>query len=185
MNHKIYSIASIIVIFLSAHQGAAQITNTADESVDFTKYKSFTFKGWSDDSDPHVSELDRERILDAFDHELTSRNITQDNGTPDIGITLYVVIKDKTRKNAYTHYSGNPAYAKSYGYGGYSDTSYREEYYKEGTIIVNFFDEKEKNLIWEGVLITIVKKKPKKRNKSIPEHIRQLMYTYPIKPVKK
>ena len=124
MKKIIYSAPAIFIILLFGNQSFAQITNDYDKSVDFTKYKSYTFKGWSDDSLTRINELDKERILSAFEHELNSRNIVSNDENPDIAITLYVVVKDKTIKNAYTHYNGNPAYARSYGYGGYSNTSY-------------------------------------------------------------
>lgn len=175
---------AVISIWLLAIQGVAQITNDYDKTVDFTTYTSYTFKGWVNDSEDEINQLDKERILDAFKNEFAKRNIVVDNENPDIAVTLYIVIKDKTSTTAYTNYYGGMGYRRSFGY-GYGSTTYSQHDYREGTIIVDFYDEKEKNLIWEGVLKTEVKEKAKKREKTIPENIRKLMYNYPIKPTKK
>lgn len=173
-------------MFLFTNHGLAQITSDYDKTVDFTKYKTFTFKGWAKDSDQQINQLDRDRIIAAFEKEFQSRNLVRDSISPDMAITLFVVIKEKTSTTAYSNYYGGMGYRRSFGYGyGYGSTSYSQRDYREGTIVIDFYDEKEKNLIWQGVLRTEVKEKAKKREKSIPENIRKLMYKFPIKPVKK
>ena len=184
MKSTIYlSIISLLMLLVNNH-ASAQITTDYDKTVDFTKYKTFTFKGWAKDSDQQINQLDRDRILAAFEHEFKSRNLVADNVNPDMGVTLYVVIKEKTSTTAYTNYYGGMGYRRSFGY-GYGGTNYTQRDYREGTIIIDFYDEKEKNLIWEGILQKEVKEKAKKREKSIPENIRKLMYKFPIKPIKK
>lgn len=184
MNISIKFKIVVIGMLLLATKGVAQITTDYDKTVDFTTYKSYTFKGWVNDSEDQINQLDKERILEAFKSEFDKRKLVMDNEDPDIAITLYILIKDKTSTTAYNNYYGGMGYRRSFGY-GYGSTTYSQHDYREGTIIVDFFDEKEKNLIWEGVLKTEVKEKAKKREKTIPENIRKLMYNYPIKPIKK
>jgi hypothetical protein len=186
MKSTTYTWVIILFISLYANNVQAQITTDYDKTVDFTKYKTFMFKGWENDSDDEINQLNRDRILAAFEHEFKSRNLVMDSINPDMAVTLYVVIKDKTSTTAYTNYYGGMGYRRSFGYGtGYGSTSYSQREYREGTIIIDFYDQNEKKLIWEGVLQTEVKEKAKKREKTIPENIRKLMYKYPIKPVKK
>ena len=176
----------VISIMLLATDGAAQITTDYDKTVDFTTYKSYTLKGWVNDSEDEITQIDKDRIIDAFKNEFAKRNLVMDDENPDIAVTLYILIKDKTSTTAYTNYYGGMGYRRSFGYGyGGGSTTYSQRDYREGTIIIDFFDEKEKNLIWEGVLKTEVKEKAKKREKTIPENVRKLMYNYPIKPIKK
>ncbi len=186
MKSNIYAIVIILIMLLISNNGLAQITTDYDKTVDFTKFKTFTFIGWAEHSDQQINDLDKDRIIAAFEHEFKSRNLVKDTINPDMAVTLYVVIKDKTSVTAYSNYYGGMGYRRSFGYGtGYGSTSYSERDYREGTIIIDFYDEKEKNLIWEGILKKEVKEKAKKREKSIPENIRKLMYKFPIKPVKK
>lgn len=174
----------MLLVILIANQSLAQITTDYDKTVDFTKFKSYTFKGWSKDSDQKINQLDQDRILAAFEHEFASRGLIKDDDNPDMSVTLFVVVQDKTSTTAYSNYYGGMGYGRSFGY-GYANTNYSTQEYQQGTIIIDFYDEGEKSLIWEGVLKSVVKEKAKKREKSIPENIRKLMYKYPIKPIKK
>ena len=189
MKSTIYAKGIVLAMLFFTNQVLAQITTDYDKSVDFTKFKTVTFIGWAENSDEHITDLDKDRIIAAFEHEFQSRNLVKDIINPDMVVSLYVVVKDKTSVTSYSNYYGGMGYRRSFGYGyggaGYGSTSYSQRDYREGTIIIDFFDEKEKNLIWEGILKKEVKEKAKKREKTIPENIRKLMYKFPIKPVKK
>ena len=177
---------SLFMLFglLIPNQSLGQITTDYDKTVDFTKFKTFMFKGWSKDSDQQINQLDKDRIIAAFNNEFDSRGLIRDDDNPDMAVTLFVVVQEKTSTTAYSNYYGGMGYRRSFGY-GYANTNYSTQEYQQGTIIIDFYDEGEKSLIWEGVLKSVVKEKAKKREKSIPENIRKLMYKYPIKPIKK
>ena len=189
MKSTIYAKGIVLVMLFFTNQVFSQITTDYDKSVDFTKFKTFNFIGWADNSDEQITGLDKDRIIAAFVHEFQSRNLVNDSINPDMAVSLYVVVKNKTSVTAYSNYYGGMGYGRSFGYGyggaGYGSTNYSTREYREGTIIIDFFDEKEKSLIWEGILKKEVKEKAKKREKTIPENIRKLMYKFPIKPVKK
>ena len=58
---------------------------------------------------------------------------------------------DKTSTTAYTNYTGGMGYGRGMGWGmgmGSASTSYSEEDYKEGTIVIDFYDEQSKKLIF-------------------------------------
>ena len=189
MKSTIYAKGIVIVMLFFTSQVLAQISTDYDKSVDFTKFKTYKFIGWAEHSDEHITSLDKDRIIAAFKNEFQSRNLVKDSINPDMAVSLYVVVMKKTSVTAYTNYYGGMGYSRSFGYGvegvGYGRTSYNQRNYREGTIIIDFYDEKEKALIWEGILKKKVKEKADKREKSIPESIRKLMNKYPIKPVKK
>lgn len=67
---------------------------------------------------------------------------------------------------------------------GTATTTYSENDYVEGTLVVDLYDGSSKGLIWQGILTTIVKTKPEKREKSIPKNINKLMAKYPVAPAK-
>ena len=67
---------------------------------------------------------------------------------------------------------------------GSATTTYSERDYREGTIVIDFYDEQTKGLIFQGTLQTEVKEKAKKREKTIPKNIAKLMKKYPVKPIR-
>lgn len=183
-----------IVLFAAAfvaNMVTAQVKSDYDKTVDFTKYKTFTFMGWAEESDKILNDLDKKRLLEAFRDELAARGLTKDDANPDVAITLYVVVAQKTSTTAYTNYNGGMGYGYGRwgwggGYGmGSSTTSYSEDDYLEGTVVIDFYDSSTKNLVWQGILTKTVTENPQKREKSIPKNVNKLMYKYPVKPIKK
>jgi len=188
---KFYFTSFILVLF--SNLLFAQVKSDYDKEADFTKFKTYTFRGWEKNSDQILNDIDKKRILDAFQHELTIRGMTADNTNPDVGITLFIIVENKTSKTAYTNYNGGMGYGMGryggWGYGGMgmgsSTTTISENDYQEGTIVIDFFDESTKNLVWQGILTKEITAKPNKREKTIPKNVAKLMYKYPIKPIKK
>jgi hypothetical protein len=181
--------ASMIALFLVAtvNHTNAQVNFDYDKTVDFSKFNTYTFQGWQKDSDKQLTDFDKKRIEDSFKSELDKRNLKKDDNSPDLGITLYLVIKDKTSTTAYTNFNGGMGYGYGFGWGmgmGSATTNYSQSDYKVGTLVVDFYDEASKKLIWQGTLQAEVKAKPAKREKSIPKNIAKLMKKYPVAPVK-
>ncbi|WP_020533722.1 DUF4136 domain-containing protein [Flexithrix dorotheae] len=173
---------SMSISFLSM----GQVTSDYDKNTDFTKYKTFKFIGWEQESDKQLNDFDKKRILDAFSNELTTRGFILSEDNPDIGITLFLVIDDKTSTTAYTSYNGGMGYGYGrWGWGmGSSTTNYSEDHYKEGTMVIDFYDLASKELVWQGVMQTEVQENPKKREKTVPKKVAKLMKGYPVKPTK-
>lgn len=189
---KLFSILFVATLFVS--QLNAQVKADFDGEVDFTKYKTYMFHGWVENSDKILNDLDKKRILDAFEHELTIRGMTYDDANPDVGITLFIVIENKKSTTAYTNYNGGMGYGMGryggWGYGGVgmgmgsATTTYSENDYQQGTTVIDFYDTGTKKLVFQGVLTKEVTTNPKKRDKTIPKNVGKLMYKYPVKPIK-
>jgi hypothetical protein len=100
------------------------------------------------------------------------------------------VVNKKTSTTAYTTYAGSMGYGYGrWGWGmgagmGSSTTSFSEDDYLEGTFVVSMHDAATKDLAWQGVISSVVKEKPEKREKSIPKKMKKLFKSYPIKPMK-
>ena len=183
--------ASILVI-MSNSLLFAQVKSDYDKEADFTKFKTYKFLGWEENSDQILNDFDKKRLLESFQKELTARGMTKDESNPDVGITLFIVVQQKTSTTAYTNYNGGMGYGYGRwggwgaGYGmGSSTTTYSEDDYLEGTIVIDFYDESTKKLVWQGILTKEVVENPKKREKTIPKAVNKLMYQYPVKPSKK
>ena len=187
MKTKINSLSVLLLFLISANFVHGQVSSDYDKDVDFSKYQTYTFRGWEKNSDQQLNSFDKERIVNSFKSELADRNLTLDNDNPHLGITLFITLEEKTSRTAYTNYNGGFGYGRSWGYGtgmGSATTTYSESDYIEGTIVIDFYDEETKMLIFQGTLQTTVKEKPKKREKSIPKNIAKLMNKYPVKPSK-
>lgn len=171
----------ILFLSLSAQLSFSQVTSDYDKTVDFSKYKTYSFAGWQDNSDKILNKFDKERILTALQAEFDKRNFKLIEGKGDATIVLYIMVEDKKSTTAYNNYVGGMGYRGGWGYGmGNVSTTYSESDYRQGTLVVDMYDEESKNLVWEGIIQTVVEEKPQKREKSIPKKVQKLMKQYPI-----
>ncbi|UXP31790.1 DUF4136 domain-containing protein [Reichenbachiella agarivorans] len=175
-----------LVLFMAAQLTYAQVKSDYNKDADFSKYKTYTFAGWEKNSSESVNDFDKKRILDALKSEFDSRGMTLAETGGDATITLFIVVDEKTSTTAYTTYNGGMGYGGRWGWGygaggmGTSTTSYSENDYTEGTLVVDMYDTESKDLVWQGILTAVVKEKPEKREKGIPKKISKLMKTYPV-----
>lgn len=170
----------------------AQVKSDYDKTIDFTKYKTYSFAGWQNDSDKLINDLDKTRILDAFKAEFDARNMTLVEDNADAVVTLFLVIDNKTSTTAYTNYMGGMGMGYGYGWGmgmgagmGTSTTTYSENDYQVGTLVVDVYDAGTKKLAWQGVLQKTINEKASKREKTIPKNAAKIMKQYPVPAAKK
>ena len=190
-------IATFLTLTLFIYSDAfSQASSDYDRSVDFTKYKTYSYGGWQKDSGKLLNDLDKERLHKAFTEEFGARGMTYDQDNGDLALTLYLVVDKKTSTTAYTNYNGGMGYGgygvggvgyrgASWGWGaGSSTTSYQENDYEVGTLVVDAYDASSKKLVWQGTLEKTLNSNAGKNEKSIPKSISKLMKKYPIKPAK-
>ncbi|MHA7099052.1 uncharacterized protein DUF4136 [Roseivirga pacifica] len=177
----------LLLAFLSA-PAYSQIKSDYSKDADFTGIESYMFAGWQDNSDEILNDIDKKRILDAFKAEMDARGLEHKTSGADVVLTLFVVVDSKTSTTAYTDFNSTMGYRGrwgwGYGYGGVgtvsATTTYSENDYLEGTLVVDMYDADGKNLMWQGIIKKVVKSNPKKREKTIPKNINKLMKKFPI-----
>ena len=67
---------------------------------------------------------------------------------------------------------------------GSSTTTYSENDYTVGTLVMDIYDAETKSLIWQGVSQATIQENAEKRDKTIPKKVKKLMAKYPVKPKK-
>lgn len=184
-----HTLLILITFLFSVQINAQKVTIDFDKEADFSQFKTFTFLGWQKDSDQLLNDLDKERMRKAFANEFNSREMKKTGDDSDLAIALYLVLEHKTSTTAYTNYYGGGGYGRyrrgGWGWGsGYANTTYSEDDYIKGTLVMDVYDNKTNQLIWQGVVSGTVKENPKKREKSIPKSVKKLMKKFPIEPIK-
>ena len=193
MKISIKSFGLLILVIMFSTNMKAQVKSDYDKNTDFTKYTTYSFAGWVENSDKILTAFDKKRITDALASELSSRSMKYSETGGDAVITLFIVVNQKTSTTAYTNYTGGMGYGGGrrgwgMGYGGVgmgsATTTYSESDYMEGTFVVDMYDSMSKDLVWQGIITGVVKENPEKREKTIPKKMAKLMKKYPIKPIK-
>ncbi len=180
------------IIFLGACSSLT-VKSDYDKEVDFSKYKTFEYYGWAEESDKILNRFDKERIEKAFGNEFRKRGLkfVEDGG--DMVVSLFIVVDQKTTTTAHTnHYNmGGYGYGGRGWYGGYggmgmgtSTTTYSENDYLVGTLVVDIFDKADKKMIWQSIGQKTVDDNPNTREKNSAKVAAAIMKPFPIKPIK-
>jgi hypothetical protein len=183
----------LIIVFLGACSSLT-VKSDYDKEADFTKYKTFEYYGWAEDSDKILNRFEKERIEKAFGDEFAKRGLQYVENGGDMVVSLFIVAEQKTSTTAHTnHYNmGGYGYGGFGYYGGYggmgmgtSTTTYSENDYTVGTLVVDVFDKAEKKLIWQSVGQKTVDENPKTAEKNFPKVAAAIMKSFPIEPISK
>jgi hypothetical protein len=194
---KIFSkkllVALSLVVLLSGCS-SVKIMSDRDSSADFTKYQTYQYYGWAEESNKILNQLEQERIESSFGKEFNKRNLQFVEEGGDLLVTLFIVTEEKTRTSATTTNVGG--YNVTYGYGGWyghgpaygwgggtSHTTFDEYQYTVGTLVIDIYDVKEKRLIFESVAQGETHKNPKGQAERIQKIAAKMMKDFPIEPV--
>jgi hypothetical protein len=192
---KIYLLQVLVLIVMLGSCSSVKVTSDYDKSTDFTKYKTFEYYGWAEESDKILNRFDKERIEAALGYEFAKRGLELVDEEGDMVVSLFIVVDQKTSTTAYTNHYDMGGYGYGYGpdwgwYGGYggmgmgtSTTRYSEEDYLVGTLVIDVFDKAEKKLIWQSVGQKTVDENPNNAEKNITKVAEAIMKPFPIEPV--
>jgi len=191
------SIWLLSIIFIGSCS-SIKVTSDFDKEADFTKYKTYEYYGWTEESDKILNRFQKERIEKAFATEFAKRGLKYAEGNGDMVVSLYIVVDKKTSTTAYTNHYGTGGYGYGGGgwYGGYgggygmgmgmgsSTTTYSENDYLEGTLVVDVFDKAAKKMIWQSVGQKTIEENPKKAESNTPKVAAAIMKPFPIEIIK-
>lgn len=193
---KNYLLSLIALVFIFSSCSSIKVTAEYDGSVKFEEFKTYSYLGWSKNSDELINDFDKRRIEAAFAHEFELRGMKYVASEGDVEVSLFLVTQQKTATTAYTDYYGS-RYGGAYGYGGfgyggyggwgggYASTTYHQYDYTNGTLVCDVFSATEKRLIWQSVGSGTVDDNSASRDKGIAKAVKQIMAQYPVQPIKK
>jgi len=156
---KIAGLAIAGVVFLSSCAGIAKIEK--DETVDFSKYKTFAWAEGSDESSITLpSGLQDRNLHTAVNAELGKASYSENNEKPDLLLKHDLLVEKKVKQ------TNNPVYSRSFSrpyfnpytrhwnyiyYPGYFMGYDRRQYeVKEGTLTLSIIDAKTDKMVWQG-----------------------------------
>jgi hypothetical protein len=158
---------------------AQSVNRDWDKKYDFSTVKTFSVKigtSWG-------NQLSERKVITDMAEALTEKGWKQVES--DSAANLHVVIHGATevKKSLNTFYSGMGGYG--YGYGGWgggmgSGTTTVSEWVV-GTLVVDMFDAKTKNLVFRGTASDELDKDPKKNEKKIDKAAQKLFKDFPQK----
>jgi len=172
---KTIKLLPLLLLFILSSCSSITVYSDFDKKVDFSQYKTYAFHKAGIDK-VEISQLDKNRILNAIEVELAKKGITKSE-TPDLLINFFT--KDRERVDV-TQYSYGWGYGWRYGWnpymwGGqpYVSTS------TEGTLYIDIIDTKRKELIWQGEGVGYLTQNRSKKEAIINEFVAKILAQYP------
>src|ERR1700674_101623 len=175
MHMKFVHRTAINALFSLAMLGAAfaqHVQTDFDHQANFSQYKTYSWQ----QIQPANSLWDA-RIKSAVDAQLTAKGWTQVDSGGDVAI---VAIKTtQTRRSLQTFYDGMGGGWRWRGFGGMGEATTTEQDYKEGTLVVDLYDAKTKQLIWRGSSEDTVSNNAQKNEKNLNKGVEKMFKKFP------
>ena len=178
----------IIVLFLMAGcSSSLQVVSDFNGGLDFSAYRTYNFYE-PDTLIDHkvlpviVNSLNQRRIENAIDEEMKLRGYVKSED-PDILITYFLRVENKTDYQATTYNYGRPYYG-GYGYYGYYGgygygwTEVNSYEYKVGTLVIDLVDSRKNELMWYGAGSKALQENPKHVEQEINDAVTRIFYQY-------
>jgi len=182
---RIVRIAALMMLALGLTVGIALALTTStdfDPKYNFANVKTFNVKIGTSWGNP----LSEPRVVTAVETAIAAKGWTKaDEASADAEVILHG--STKQQQSLDTFYSGMGG---GWGYGGWgavgmgtaTTTTYT---YTEGTLLIDIFDAKSKELIFRGSATDTLSNKTEKNQKTLTKALNKIFYNFPPAPAKK
>src|SRR6202140_4714846 len=151
---------------------AQNVRTDFDHQANFSQYKTYSWQ----EIKPANSLWDA-RIKSSVDAQLAAKGWTQvDNGGD---VALVAIATTHTEKTLQTFYDGMGGGWRWRGFGGMGEATTTEQDYKEGTLLVDMYDAKTKQLIWRGSAEDTLSNKADKNEKNLNKGVAKMFKKFP------
>ena len=151
---------------------AQNVKTDFDHQANFSQYKTYSWQEIKT-ADP----LWDSRIKSAVDAQLSAKGWTRVDSGGDVSV---VAIKTtQTERTLQTFYDGMGGGWRWRGFDGLGEATTTEQDYKEGTLLVDLYDAKTKQLIWRGSAEDTVSDKAAKNEKNLDKGVAKMFKKFP------
>lgn len=154
---------------------AQAIRTDYDRKTNFSQYKTFSFEKIQT-KDPLLVD----RVTSAVSAALSAKGLTQVTSGGDISIVAITMTrKQQTLNTFYDNFGGGWGWRGSDE--GFGEATTTTDTYRVGTLVVDLFDTKSKQLVWRGSESNAVSNNSSKNIKNLDKGVAKLFKGYPPK----
>jgi hypothetical protein len=166
--------AIVTFVVLTAASFAQQVKTDYDHNSNFGQYKTYSWEKVQT-QDPLLVD----RIKDAVNRALAAKGWTQVESGGDVCVMAVEITRNQQTLN--TFYDGFGGGWRWRGFGGFGDATTTTETYQVGTLVVDLFDAKAKNLIWRGSSSDTLSNNADKNTKNLDKGVEKMFAHFPPK----
>jgi hypothetical protein len=168
-------ISMSILLLLAGAAFAQQVKTDYDRKADFAQYQTYSWENVHTQNSLWV-----DRIKAAVNAELTAKGWKPVESGGDIAIMAMEMTRDhQTLNTYYGSFGGGWGWGRFGGLGNFGDSTTTISTYKVGTLVVDLFDAKTKQLVWRGSASDTLSDKSDKNIKALDKGVRKMFDHFP------
>ena len=170
---------SLLVLGLAfaAPLAAQEVHVDYDRTGRFSWYKTFAWAESEETSLKGHYDLMHSRIKNAIEHHLSQGRLVENNEDPDLYVTYHASSCEAVSINTTNFgYGYGPGW---YWGGGMGTSTTQVRTYTVGTLIVDIWDAKAKELVWRGIASDTLSEDPQKNQKIAAKALAKMFERYP------
>jgi hypothetical protein len=166
-----------MMFLLAAKSPAQQVKTDYDRSANFAQYKTYSWEQVKT-----KDALDVDRVKSAVNAALAAKGWSQVDSGGDVSIIAIETTQNQQSLNTfYDGFGGGWGYRRfgGGGFGGLGEATTTTETYKVGTLVVDLFDAKTKQLLWRGSSSDTLSNNSNKNIKNLDKGVQKMFKKFP------
>ena len=169
-NRILFSIAMSFALTVASF--AQQVKTDYDHNANFGQYKTYSWEKVQT-QDPLMVD----RIKDAVNRALAAKGWTQVGSGGEVCVMAIEITQNQQTLN--TFYDGFGGGRRWGGFGGFGDATTTTQTYQVGSLVVDLFDAKSKNLLWRGSSSDTLSNNADKNTKNLDKGVQKMFAHFP------
>ena len=163
-----------MMFLIASNLSAQQVKTDYDRNANFGQYKTYSWEQVKT-KDP----LDIDRIKSAVNSTLAAKGWTQVDSGGDVCIMAMEITRNQQTLNTFYDGFGGGWGWRRFGGGGFGDATTTTETYKVGTLVIDLFDTRTKQLIWRGSASDTLSNNSNKNIKDLDKGVTKMFNKFP------
>ena len=169
-----------VMLLFAGKLSAGQVKTDYDRDANFGKYKTYSWEKVQTQN-----PLDTDRIKSAVNSALSAKGWTKVDSGGDISIVAVEITKNQQTLNTFYDGFGGGWGFRRFGGGGFGEATTTTDTYKVGTLVVDLFDTKSKELVWRGNASDTLSNNSDKNIKNLDKDVEKMFKKFPPESSKK
>jgi Domain of unknown function (DUF4136) len=163
-----------IVFLIAGTVSAQQVKTDYDRSANFGQYKTYS---WEQVKTKNPLWVDR--IKTSVNAALAAKGWSQVDSGGDVSIIAMEITHEQQTLNTFYDGFGGGWGWRRFGGAGFGDANTTTETYKVGTLVIDLFDTKTKQLIWRGSSSDTISNNSNKNIQDLDKGVEKLFKQFP------
>ncbi len=176
LQRVVFVLMGMMLLFASM-SSAQQVKTDYDRNANFGQYKTYSWEQVKT-----KDALDVDRVKSAVNAALAAKGWSQVDSGGDVSIIAIETTQNQQSLNTfYDGFGGGWGYRRfgGGGFGGLGEATTTTETYKVGTLVVDLFDAKTKQLLWRGSSSDTLSNNSNKNIKNLDKGVQKMFKKFP------